>query len=73
VLAVAEHVLDAGAMPVPELDLRGFARCGHITIGQDEGIGVDRVRVGQFGDRQGTLVGVKGCGGVGIGDRPRPA
>jgi hypothetical protein len=49
VFAVAEEVLDAGAMPVPVLDRGRLLRCGHVQVGQDERVAVDALGVGELG------------------------
>jgi len=53
-------ILNGGPVPVPVLGRGGLARCADIQVGQDEGIGVDRVSAGQPGQGQGTLGGVQG-------------
>jgi hypothetical protein len=72
VLAVAEEVLDAGAVPVPVLGGGGLIRRGDVQVGQDEGIGVDRAGLGELGDGQGALVGVQGAAAA-TGGRWTPA
>ena len=58
VLAVAEDVLDAGAMPVPVLARHGPGRGGDITVGEDEAVGVDG-RLGPAPGSAGPLFGVR--------------
>jgi hypothetical protein len=41
VLAVAEDVLDGGAVPVPVLHGGGLVRRGHVQVRQDEAVAVD--------------------------------
>ena len=60
-LAVAEDVLHRGAVPVPVLGGYRLVRAGHVQVGQDERVGVDRPGAGQLGDRQGPLVWVQGA------------
>ncbi len=60
VLAVAEDVLDRGAVPVPVLRLHRFAGRGHVQVRQYERVAVDRTGAGQLGERQGTLIRVQG-------------
>ena len=64
-LAVAEDVLDAGAVPVPVLCGHRLVRAGHVQVRQDERVGVDRPGAGQLGDRQGALVRVQGAAAPG--------
>ncbi len=40
-------------------------RAGHVQVGQDEAVGVDRPGAGQLGDRQGPLVRVQGAAAPG--------
>jgi hypothetical protein len=47
-----EDVLDRGAVKVPVLYGRGSAGHRDVEAGQDEGVGVDRPGLGEFGDRQ---------------------
>ena len=67
VLAVAEDVLDAGAVPVPVLHRGGPGRGGHVQVGADEAVGVDGRFLFQFRDRQGPLVRVQGAAAPGPG------
>jgi hypothetical protein len=60
VLAVAEDVLHGGPVPVPVLHGGGLARCGHVQVGQDERVAVDRLSARQVRDGQGALAGVQG-------------
>ena len=73
VLGVAEDVLDAGAVPVPVLHRGRPVRGGHVEVGHDERVGVDRGGgAGELGQRQGALVGVQGAPAPGprVGARP---
>ena len=56
VLAVAEDVLDAGAVPVPVLHRGRLGRGGHVHVGADETVGVDSGFSLQLRDRQRPLV-----------------
>src|SRR5712692_3803203 len=56
VLAVAEYVLDAGAVPVPVLARHGPGRGGDIDVGQDEAVGVDSGFLRQLGEQQVPLI-----------------
>jgi len=67
VLAVAEDVLDGGAVPVPVLGRGSLVWCGHVEVRQDEAVAVDRTGLGEFGDRQGSLAGVQGAAPAGTG------
>ena len=60
-LAVTEDVLHRGAVPVPVLHSGRLVRGGHVQVGQDERVGVDRPGTGQLGERQGALVRVQGA------------
>lgn len=60
VFAVAEDVLHGGAVSVPVLHGDGQGGRANVLVGGDEAVGVDRVSVGEFGDRHGPLVGVQG-------------
>ena len=61
VLAVAEEVLDRGAVPVPVPGGGRLVRGGDVRVGQDEAVGVDRAGPGELGDRQGALAWVQGA------------
>jgi hypothetical protein len=43
------------------LDLRGCLAGGHVEVGDDERVAIHGVEVGEFGERQGALVGVQGA------------
>ena len=43
VFGVAEDVFDLGAVAVPVLDAGGVGRGGHLKVGQDERIAIDRI------------------------------
>ena len=60
-LAVTEDVLHRGAVPVPVLGGHRLVWAGHVQVGQDERVGVDRPGTGQLGERQGALVRVQGA------------
>ena len=49
-LAVAEDVLHRGAVPVPVLGRGRLVRAGHVQVGQDEAVGVDRPAARQSGN-----------------------
>ena len=51
--------LHRGAVTVPVLRGGSLGRGGHVQVRQDEGVSVDRSRLGQLGDRQGALVRVQ--------------
>src|SRR5712691_8125557 len=59
-LAVAEDVLDRGAVPEPVLRRHGLIWRGHVQVRQYERVAVDRTGAGDLGERQGTLIGAPG-------------
>src|ERR1019366_7513290 len=67
VLAVAEDVPDAGAVPVPVPGGGGPGRGRHVEVGEDEAAGVDGGFLLQFRHRQRPLVGVQGAAAPGPG------
>src|SRR5262245_55811790 len=57
---VTEDVFHTGAMPIPMLDRSSLLAGGDIKVGDDERVGVDRLSIGEFIQRQHTLVWVQG-------------
>ena len=61
-LAVAEHVLDRGPVPVPVLHRDRPLTGGHVQVGQDERVAVDGASApGQLRERHVPLAGVQGA------------
>ncbi len=67
VLAVAEDVLDGGAVPVPVLYGGGLIRGGYVQARQDEAVAVDGAGPGELGMGRARSWGVQGAAAPGAG------